>query len=106
MGFFALALGIVISSFSTNAQAFSVSPQYYSLKAFQLILGSADVTKALPTGKAITSIEQVAGAKEYRFEVKAGDCTVTVDLDTSTPRGFIGNGFPHDPKVVDTENCN
>jgi hypothetical protein len=103
LGTLAVILSFV-SLYSTNALAFSVAAKGYSLKAFEAILASDAVMNLIPSGSSITSIEKVE-AKTYRFEVKAGECSVTVDLDTTTPRGFIGNGFPHDPKVVDSDGC-
>jgi hypothetical protein len=90
---------------SNSADAFSVSARTYSGTALKIILASADVINAIPASSSITSVEQVS-TLPYEFNVRAGQCTLVVDVSTTTPVGFIGNGFPHDPKVVDATGCN
>ena len=97
----AIAALVIVSG---SANAFSVAARGYSQKAFQEIIESNDVIGQLPVDKDIASIEQVS-SDPYQFEVKSGKCTVTVELSTETPKGFIGSGFPHDPKVVETHGC-
>lgn len=89
---------------ATSTFAFSVSAREYSRHALGLVVNDQAVLNVLPAGESITSIEQVS-SRPYRFEVKAGKCTLEVELSTATPQNFIGNGFPHDPKVVDSTGC-
>ena len=102
-----LSAAVILPFFGQTANAFSTSSLVYSRQAFHEIISSEDVFSKIPMGNAITEIKDISSQNGYEFEVKAGSCVVTVTLDTSTPKGFIGNGLPHDLKVVDTTpGCN
>lgn len=97
-------LSIAALVLSQGAFAFSTSALTYSKTALQLILDNNAIINQIPQGESITAIEQVS-RNPYRFDVKAGKCTLTVELSTKTPPFFIGNGLPTNPKVVDASGC-
>lgn len=99
-----LALALVIPFLSKSASAFSVSALTYSSRALQLIVSEDAILNQIPPNESITSIEELSRTP-YQFEVKAGPCTLTVELSTKTPTGFIGTGLPHDPTVVNATGC-
>jgi len=102
---FGLALaGLSLTTFTPRAEAFSTTARDYSRWGINLILKDKAVLAALPTNESILSIEQVSRTP-YQFDVKTDNCTLRVELDTSTPHLFIGNGLPHDPKIVDRSGC-
>jgi len=82
-------------------QTYSVTEDLGSLEPQTLLehsIGSGTITKI-----------QVLSGKAYRFAVTADEngqeCVITVQFDTSVPRGFIGNGLPHNPQIVSTHGC-
>lgn len=100
------AIALVTPLIASTALAFSASPREYSRHAFSVIASDLDVMSQIPTDETVTSIKDTSvGKGPYTFEVSAESkkgehCTLTVELSTTTPKGFIGTGLPHSPKVV------